>query len=153
MSSPVPLTPCVCVRERVCSACACVCVPNTAGQELWEICASSSVTFSVGPSCCVMDYGGGGSEPVEPSLAHDAATSSSDDDDNDDQGSGDGDDSVEGGSGVTIELTTVKFPGCFFLVISSRLTKKDTKKKKTKCFSVGCLSERLIRRKRKTKLV
>lgn len=87
-----------------------------------------------------MDYGGGGSEPVEPSLAHDAATSSSSDD-NDNQGSGDGDDSLEGGGGVRIELTTVKFPGCFF-VISSRLTKKDTKKKKTKCFIVGCLSER-----------
>lgn len=102
-------------------------MPNTARQELWEIRTSSSVTFSVGPSCCVMDYSGGGSEPGEPSLAHDAATSSSDDD-NDDQGSGDGDDSVKGGSGVMIELTTAKFPVFFFCHLSSRLTKKKKKR-------------------------
>lgn len=133
-------------------------MPNTARQELWEIRTSSSVTFSVGPSCCVMDYSGGGSEPGEPSLAHDAATSSSDDD-NDDQGNGgdggDGDDSVEGGSGVMIELTTARFPGCFFVSChpGSQKKKKKTPKRKTTCFSIGCLSERLIRRKRKRKLV
>lgn len=88
-----------------------------------------------------MDYGCGGSEPVEPSLAHNAATSSSDDD-NDDKGSGDVNDSVEGGSATMIELRTV-------IRQNLQVHKKKTPKRKTKCYSVGCLSVRLIRRKKK----